>query len=461
MAHCYLLSLPNEIKFRVIDELDPEDLGSLVLSNKTFYDISQSAILQHQTYLKEYSVLHFGDPGSWQHDWVGDHVLLFLKEILQNPRITYYPKSIHIAEWDYDNEDEENLPEERDGVISSCGTQLAALGADNPWLSESRRDQWRNALLQRSNQGHHLAVLLTLLPNLQSIALTDMSFAEDGEAISEMVWAVAAANRDPMSPCHGKALSKLRKISVDHADTENGEEFAFYAPFIALPSVRAIHGRMIDGDFAQRELHPERFGQALEESLRPEQIEEIDIEYSAIDLNSWQWILSSIVNLRKFIYHHGGTNVGCADYDCGGIVALLRKHASHSLVKLDLTADPDMSGDTIDGNTGDFTEDILAGNLNDFKKLRVLRLDDTAFQKPKQGEIVRLLDMLPASIRVVRLLREIQKGDPADLFVGLAEGKKERLPKLKKISLEGYFDLSQAVVDELKDAGIEITGNEM
>ena len=79
-------------------------------------------------------------------------------------------------------------------------------------------------------------------------------------------------------------------------------------------------------------------------------------------------------------------------------------------------------------------------------------------QKPDNGEIVRLVDLLPASIRIVKLVNQIQEGDSADLFIGLAEGKKEVLPHLKKLVLWGDFSLQQDTFDELKGVGIEITG---
>lgn len=100
----------------------------------------------------------------------------------------------------------------------------------------------------------------------------------------------------------------------------------------------------------------------------------------------------------------------------------------------------------MDHTIGAFIEDYnhqFVGDLKAFTALRVLRLDDTAFQM---------------SIRVLRLLREIKIGDPTDLFVGLAEKKRELLPELKKIALEGDYILRKSIIDECKAVGIEVSG---
>ncbi|KAL8743250.1 MAG: hypothetical protein Q9184_008135, partial [Pyrenodesmia sp. 2 TL-2023] len=337
-------------------------------------------------------------------------------------------------------------------IIASYGSEIAALGAEHPWLKEQvRRDDWRDALLVPTNQYHHLAMLLTMLPNLQSITFTSMS--HHSEPIKETVRLIAAANRDPESPVHEKALAKLTKISIDRADTEMGEDITLYGPFMDLPSMRSVHGRMID---AANGVLPAVNSDQRSQVPLPRQVEEINMEYSAIDLGCWDWILGPIGNLKKFTYNHAGSIVGAAEYYSGGIVALLKKYASHSLVRLDLTAES-IDNYGLDTATG-YIQKQFIGDLKDFQKLRVLRIHDTAFQKASDGEIARLVDVLPSSIRMVTLLSQIEEGDPAELFVGLAEGKKDKVPQLKKLILQGDFSIEQDLIDKLKGVGVEITG---
>ncbi|KAI4114208.1 MAG: hypothetical protein LQ338_008032 [Usnochroma carphineum] len=418
--------------------------------------------------MKQYSVLWLVGLDYWDidHDQVYHHPSSLLCKILQDPRIAYYPVKLQIADCSYDADDDDDDDDYASrtkiaaDAISAWGSKISALVADNPWLSdEARRAEWRDALLDPTNQSHHLAIILTMLPSLEQIIIGRVSDPAS-KLIKEMVWAITTAKSDVATSVHGKALPNLLEISLDGSDTRYGEDFTMYAPFTALPSMRSVHGYMLRGNFFQRDFRP-KDNQGLE-SPRPSQIEEIYIVYSAIDLLCWDWMLSTIENLKRFTYHHGqGIEGFRADYEPTSIVALLKKYARHSLRRLDLTADQDTITGSYDSETDMWTAEVLeasVGDLKGFRTLRVVRLDDTAFQKPEEGQIVPLIDVLPASIRVVRLLREIKQGDPADLFVGLAGGKKEKLPELKKIALEGNYILREDLIDKCKAVGIEITG---
>ncbi|KAL8772739.1 MAG: hypothetical protein Q9209_002084 [Squamulea sp. 1 TL-2023] len=370
----------------------------------------------------------------------GYHPLLFLDKLLSDPRIADYVTKIQISNFlsdidgrDYDDEDvfinQQRLLE---AVMATRRPQVAALGAACPWLDDERRERWQEALLLADSQPHVVGILLTILPNLESITITNMSL--ECYPITEIVSAVAAANRDPDAPLHGKALTKVLEVSLDCSEVRRGGNFAVYAPFTALPSLRSIHGRMIDGNTVRRPADP-----------LCNDIEEIKIIFSSVDLGSWKWMLKHIKNLKRFSYHHNGS--GGAACDSRGIVDLLRQYASHSLRKLDLTKD--------DPNHWN-QPDTYIGDLKDFKILRVLRLDDTSFQRAP-GQVMRLVDMLPASIRVVRLLAQIES-EAVDLFKGLVEGKQEILPELKRVCLEGNYNLPFSLIEKCREVAVEISG---
>lgn len=126
-------------------------------------------------------------------------------------------------------------------------------------------------------------------------------------------------------------------------------------------------------------------------------------------------------------------------------------------------------------------------NWLSFPNLQRLRVDDRVFQPwekppfpqaaldrintkrfhPHTGalevcrEITRLVDVLPKSIRVVRLVRRIVFGDPAHMFVGLAEERAVRLPNLEEIVIEGHIVLRQKTIDDCELVGIVIRGPEL
>ncbi|KAI4203605.1 MAG: hypothetical protein LQ346_001752 [Caloplaca aetnensis] len=462
MTRCHLLSCPNEVIHQIADELFPEDLVSFILSNRAVHSASQHVVRQHQILLEQYSSLRFGDPEeSGDGDkFEGNHPLYLLEAIFQNPKIAHYPIKIRVGDYDEICEyDDDNLPS---SISSPWNSEIAALGTGNPWLREqSRRQVWAQDLMVRTNHTWHLAILLTMLPNLELIKLADMTH-EFSEPIREMVWAIAAANQDPASPVHGKALANLIDFSLDTSQTEYGGDITMYTPFAGLPSLRFLHGRMVEGEDFRNQPQRERYWYGTTMPLRPGQIEDVNFMYSAIGTDAWEWMFKFIGNnLKRFAYDHAeALSDYSAPYDCAGIVGIVRRHASHSLRRMELTANLGVSG-TLDRITGAFNEDYnhqFVGDLKAFATLRILRLDDTAFQMTKQGAIARLIDVLPTSIRVVRLLREIKVGDPADLFAGLAEGKTEVLPELKRVFLEGDYVLRRGVIDECEAVGIEVTG---
>ncbi|KAL8993514.1 MAG: hypothetical protein Q9169_006284 [Polycauliona sp. 2 TL-2023] len=440
MDKSHLYACPNEILQRIIDELDSADTASFALSSKAMLEVSLRAIEKHRA--EKYSTISFGPPDVHEYGtFEVHHPLFFLAKTFSKPSIATYVTEIHIIECTSDPDDQyycfDDFPDEKAIQLEQIlVNQSHEISVQYSWLSEARRGEWRSALSSISNQQHFIGILLTMLPNLESITMTSMSF--DCDPIMEIIDIIASANNNPGSPLHGKALTKLLEISLRQPDTEYAEPFGLYAPFTALPSMRSIHGSAIA---ANDQDHPRAQPQRND-------IEEIKIVNGAVCVEAWAWMLKSIRNLKRFGYAHYGFTVGDAEYDGRGIVDLLRRYASHSLRRLDLCAD-----------NSEWEIDPFLGHLKDFQVLRILRLDDNSFQTTA-GRVMRLIDMLPASIRVVRLLREAS-GDAVDLFKGLAEGKQERLPELKRIFLEGVYYLPIDLVQKCKEVSIEISGGNL
>ncbi|KAL8845737.1 MAG: hypothetical protein Q9221_009119 [Calogaya cf. arnoldii] len=399
-------------------------------------EISRPAIEKHRA--EKYATIIFGPPSYDGFDrFEGYHPLFLLDKIITDPSIASYVTEIQIHNCTSDHDDQdygEGHQQKKEQLENIVEKRQHELVTQCSWLREERREEWQEALSAIHNQPHFIGILPTLLPNLESITMTQMT--GDSGPITEIVDTVAAANRDPGSPLHEKALTKLLEVSLNHSDTEMGEDFGLYAPFTNVPSMRSIHGRMITEDYEQARVHPLR-----------NDIEEIKIVYSAVDLRSWEWMLKSVKNLKRFGYHHAGSIVGNGAYDARGIVALLRQHASHSLRKLDLTTEETQDWDP---------PNPFIGDLKGFKVLRILIIDDSCFQT-MTGQVMRLVDMLPLSLRVVTLLREVS-GDAVDLFRGLAEGKQQGLLELKRIRLDGDYALPSSLFEKCRDAAIEILG---
>ncbi|KAI4098042.1 MAG: hypothetical protein LQ339_006610 [Xanthoria mediterranea] len=460
-----LLSLPNKLTTQVIDELDLTDTWSFARTSKEIYNLSQSAMQRHREYKEKYSIIGLGLP-VWDDDGNDDgttfdegHPLFFIEQILRDPRITCYVTDLRLSRCG--TEPQKRLfrgkafgkqRERLATIITAVGTELAALGANCPWLNESRRLHWQEALLAHPNQAHYAALLLTLLPNLRSMAMKGMCY--DCEPISELVEAIGRANRDRSSAVYESALSKLRSISIDHWENEFGQDITVYTPFVPLPSLRLLHGRRICGEF-----YPDEAPSALVDGdirpIRQSQVEEIKITCSSVGSKAWRSLLKPIKNLKKFTYEHVGAVVGLAYYDCLAIMAILRENACHSLEHLDLTC----MLEHYDGEQ-------YVGDLKAFYNLRVLRLHAAAFcsydedEETTDREYLRLADLLPASIEAVTLIGWFDRDGAID-FRGEVAEERDKLPKLKRICLEGDWNDPMDHIGSCNSVGIEIIEYEL
>lgn len=463
MSCSKILSLPNEIIFRIVDDIPSVDIGSFALCNKAIYSLCEDAI--QRIFEDRYGVVRLGSPEhrpAWysSDDLLrGCHPLLFLDRILSNPKIARYPTELQIEiyieyfDGDSSDDDEDRIEYPQRATflkaIAKWKAELVSFGADNPWLAEiTKREEWRSALLEPSNQVYFLGILFTMLPNVESITITNMSF--EARPLMDMVSAIAAANRDLSSPVHGIALSKLHEVALESILIEEGTNAKYYEPFATLPSMRSLHGNKIGGSPATRP--PD-----LLQGLNPTdcQVTMIKFVHSAINPFCFERLIGMMTSLKTFTYYHALQSAGEDRFDAHNIVRTLAKYASHSLEKLDLTAEAALWCVPEDDPQFQYQRHQRIPSLQAFDKLRVLRIDDILLQDP-YGAVTRLVDMLPTSIRVVRLVREMRHHYPEKIFADLATEKEQRLPSLRKIVMEGYMPLPEGFVHELKTVGVEV-----
>jgi len=141
MSPSRLLALPNEIILGIIDDIPTRDIKSFALCNKAIYNVCGTAI--RRIFEERYAVIRLGGPRDLPRGYTrlraGDdpsreyHPLLFLDRILSKPNIAQYPTELQI-ELHVDDEDE-MVDSERaalDNAISTWGSELASIGANNP-----------------------------------------------------------------------------------------------------------------------------------------------------------------------------------------------------------------------------------------------------------------------------------------------------------------------------------------
>lgn len=446
--------LPNELLTDVVNSLNLGDTLAFAQTSQGMYSVSQSALRRHKKYKSKYSTIQLGLPDIG-FPFETFHPFLFLGEILNDPSITDYVTDLQISQYGsepglgYAGETEKSsgpVGANLRALLSTRGPEIESLSTKCSWIDKAKQGEWRSALTQTTNQPHHMAILLTMLRNLRSIKM--LRICHGCVPINDIIWKVAATNRDPLSRSYHKALSALASISIDHWETKNGQNIQICNTFIALPSLRFLHGHMIYGSCKSgTDISSDEHNDTAATSY----IKEISMKCSAIDAPSFVKILQPIKNLERFTYEHVPSIIGDAQYDPIGIIANLLKYASHSLNRLELTYNP-IYGDS----------EQYIGDLRGFQVLHELRVRDAAFEEASEGEIVRMVEILPASIRSVTLLKHLRDDEDIRIFKGLAKGR-DKVPGLKRIYLEehyiwGNFMLPQALVDTCLEVGIEICG---
>lgn len=343
-------------------------------------------------------------------------------------------------------------------MIMNWKSQILALMRRNPWIkNQVTRNQWRVDLIDCDGLSHHIAILLTMLPNLQSISLADVG--HNTSELTQIVSLIAAANRDSTSPVYGKALSNLREVLIESTDHHPWENVQDFGPFAELRSMRALSGRSICDEFFNNSDGPTQFEERND-------IEEISMTECAIKSSVFRWLLGGIRSLKRFTYSYKRDDSLPEDQDFCGIFSALKKYARHSLEMLDVTVDlATLRADNRD-------DDYWIGDLKRFKCLRSLRLDGIFFEMPWSrdaskeeefwdGETAYLEEVLPASIRKVTLVKTSNLEDPAALFDGLAEAKAQNFPELQEIIVEECFTVPKGVLEECEKVGIVTTGVKM
>ena len=434
MSHFNLLSLSTELILHIIDEVHPADIESLALGNKVIHNLCHAALQKHRDLKKQYSTISLGRgvfrpkfaSTADERSFDGLNPLSLLIRFLANPHLAYYPTKLQIGNCRADGRNSEEVTRALDDICPTWKPNLAVYITNNPWLAQmdvEKRHQWQDALLEidECSQGYYLGILLTMLPRIRSLFVFNMTFNDEfdpefyNSAVAEIIYVIASVNRNPGSLIYGKALGALHTVTVVR------EEIDMFALFATLPSVHCLLGEKITGSFE----HIDAAGTLRDAG----QLEELDIKESSTDVACSEWMLSSMTGLKRLKYD---------GYDDVDILRTLKRHTAKSLERLELTV----------VNDSLWMPQMYQRlkSLRGFKVLRELKVDFEIFQRGDDGGLVRdldeaytrLVDVLPSSIRVLRL-----KGNrwltPSRQLAAQITRKKAKLPELRRVIYETDF----------------------
>lgn len=453
-----LPDLPPEILDQIMKYLLPDDVDNFCDSRGDFHAIAVRSLPRHKVLTNEYSNVYCGLFGYSER-----HPLFLLRDVLQDPDIVWYVKTMYIKHCDvYNEEREKESWVEADKIVVERKDAIVATVQACPYLDDEEREEWIEQILSL-NKHDIVALLASMFPCLENISLINNW---EKCSLHFLVEKVAQATR--LNPRNSHALTKLQYFHEESIGTLILPEMHSFNPLSGLPSMRRFKSKRLQhgGWLASREKSA---------------ITRLEFDECMIGIKALESAFSGIANLQDFTYecywiHRSmfSLNGWTRDWLPGHIILSLIKFAGHSLVSLDLTrndsrdiqrteaacrgmkrgieeneedeaygADRDDEDDEDD--EGDGILKPFMGSLRGFEVLKSLRVQNEMFVEQEaedpmcQRTVHRLVDLLPASIVEVSLAKPLlNKKDSYRLMEGLPELKAERTPKLERVICEGF-----------------------
>ena len=432
------------------------------------FGAAERHLLKHRERIKTYSELRYS--GCFRHGHV-DHPVELLREICLDEHTAFYPRILDIVCGEFSEDyhdfddfaddgfmsDEEAILRDRDREIeqkffdefeSAIGEKLSKALCYN----DKNANIWQERL-EGDARSVALCLLLLLLPNLEELHITN--FDCEGVNLESMLDLIAEGNHDP-DPLSGPvALTKLFKVSVRGPRNDYSWYHAL-VPLVALPSLRTLTAKSVFSNSAGC-IHSGNFDWPYEQHVSGLTV--LDVQSSYFSAADFSRILGGIKGLKSFTYD---SHYMSAD-DFGGvpmrsIISALLEHAKHSLESVTCTG---LSG-------GFFKNDHGSGSFKDFEVLTQIRMHSSYYLKDvkayegydkkehkryKNGgslsdyekifslwfdDVGRLVDLLPASVRSVKIDGVVDAADIDTLLKELPKRKAQSVPHLKSIHFTGY-----------------------
>ncbi|KAF4629283.1 hypothetical protein G7Y89_g8859 [Cudoniella acicularis] len=260
--------------------------------------------------------------------------------------------------------------------------------ATEAWLSSIKAGDW-DAIT---------ALLISTFPNLEELEFDSWSYTDEvyPRIIRTLTRAKEMQDRGETGPL---AMPKLRRVSLEYWDTENGLTIRLLLPFLKIPSVRTFYGRMIEDENVEPtdDGNPNWFNAGL-----AFQTKRLYMYHSSIDLASLALFLNCFPSLEIFHYKNGAA--GYASFEPPRLMAALQP-LKPTLQELRVL-DEEQHG------IANF-EGYPLGSLTEFTKLRHIDVNSTmmiGLEDPNnpgasdvfpQGQI--LTDAVPQSLEILRL----------------------------------------------------------
>ena len=462
-----LLDLANELLLGVISFVRVEDIEAFTSCNRRIYRVSQDVLQKHRAMKKKFSrvQLTFLNPGTTRVHSSSVHPMVWLEIITLDETAASYPTLLHI----HDNIRSHDAGKGYSSRISTDTKDLIYSKLDQcPYIPREELERWKKDIDSRQKISFDiaLALLLTLLPNLQSIS-TD-GLRKIPHCTENMVVQIAKAHHVDKEHTHPSS----HLASLNHAGTPSGSDnslgsancpsIGLCLPFTGLPSFRSVSGDIVHGSTWDGLEDLQSLSKTFESAVT-----NINFTQSSISSLKFEKLLCRCGVLQVFKYEDDGMHFG--ELRFGRILDSLLTHAGHSLCSLDLSAKnvyvfpPGWceSPEDSDGAKAPLHCYVFMGSLRHFQVLRNVKVDSAMFIEKVlnadtdgkiSSKVHRLVDILPASVEKLCLVARLGSRSSNRMFDGLVESKADVLPRLEEIE----FEYSDPVTHDLKQACHEI-----
>ena len=451
-----LLDLSNELLYKIIDDIHPDDIVNFSHVCKEIYRLAKDAVALHlqrkRTY--EHIIVH----GCHRHA-TNAHPLQLIKDTWMDWRIAEYPKSLALQccqhpggdDDGYDTADEDEdivkyeVENREDDLIIQNIMQVIqgyieekAVEFDIHMMNDVELKNW-GELIMIGDRETMFALLLLLIPNLETVSIAQSTWRcyEIEDVIRQM-------SKQTLQEGHmaRRPLMKLSEVRfLGHRNNMRGENFTMYLRFAAFPSMRTIYGKFVEG----------RWDYEDEWEFKPHtsNVTEIILHNSAVNAE-FPVQLSGIKALKRNYYHYEErddyTNCRMEPHK---IIGSLLEHAKHSLEFLAILGQCNLRNVRVHTDIHP-----CKGSLRDFEVLHEIILDSDIYIEHipinklnyfenefsyvgyKEEYIRHLVDVLPPSIEVVRLIGPNVVFHTLALLEEFVELKEIRLPNLRELVLE-------------------------
>ena len=407
--------LPNEIIYQISSRVQPGDLENYGCTSHRINKITAPFVQEHRQLRRRYTKISLSHV---------EAAKLFY-DICTRPWVALYPRHLEVRsnkEWrSFDCSRnmlravqlEEITLKQRSTGVEDIRSMIQRTGL----IPESETDLWIHHL-ERGDEDYLFAIMLACLPNIERLVIRlDRSMLEQ---VKEMIRAI---QRQASSPCHIKALSRLRDARVIEREGHTTCDLELFPLLASLPGIQVLHARNLVGMY--RECYRDGW---LSYPGASSTITHIFLETCGMSVEGLEKLCNSIKTLRSFKYvaHRSGWGL----HRIGDLL----KNATGTLEELVLST----------GSGGC----RFIGTLRAFTALRHLTVDSGMLIQ--RGKMSRAVDMLPASIETATLAGNSLTRPFEEQFLADLYRPSFSFPNLRKLRVDDSWGLRDIGKDLLK-----------